>query len=557
MYQIYADGTLIYDSTLDEYKIGKGLITLETNKSGSFEFSLYPDHFYYDQFVRMKTVIVVYKSGKIVFRGRVLSDVTDYWNNKVITCEGELGFLQDSIIRGFNFTGTPEELFRKFITEHNQQVDDFKNFKIGKVTVTDPNNSITRSNSEYETTLNNLNSRLIEDSLGGYFYVTHENEEETPTLNYLTDFETVSSQAIEFGVNLKNYTKTINAGDIATAIIPLGATVDDKNDKTEDLRLTIASVNDGKDYLFNAEAVALRGWIFKTVVFDDVTVASNLKAKGEEYLQSIVNQAVTIELNAIDLHLLDHDIESFRVGDYIEVLSEPHNFSSTMLCNKQTIDLLKPENDTVTLGHAYSSFTEKASNLSKIPVVQRIANNASNKAESVRQDITTISTGLNELRENVNSNSKKTIVGQASDGSEVTTKPWFKIATVNISELNNDRDIVLMIRRTFGYFPFIGILQCHLRTNNPITSYAGNILWLVNKGFDVNNFVLAIGDDGTTVTAELWAKEDRAWVGLKIDVLSENSRTDEGDYWTLSTSGLTVGGHSEITPGYTQIVSVQ
>ena len=42
MYKIFADDTLIYDSTIDDYKIAKGEITLETNKSGSFVFSLYP-----------------------------------------------------------------------------------------------------------------------------------------------------------------------------------------------------------------------------------------------------------------------------------------------------------------------------------------------------------------------------------------------------------------------------------------------------------------------------------------------------------------------------------
>ena len=46
MYQIYADSALIYDSTLDDYRIGKGQVTLETNKSGSFVYALYPDHPY-------------------------------------------------------------------------------------------------------------------------------------------------------------------------------------------------------------------------------------------------------------------------------------------------------------------------------------------------------------------------------------------------------------------------------------------------------------------------------------------------------------------------------
>lgn len=396
MYKIFADNILIYDSTIEDYKIGKGSINLEPNKSGSFEFSVYPDHFYYDQFVRLKTVIKVVKGSKIVFRGRILNDVTDYWNNKVITCEGELGFLQDSIIRPFEFTGTPTALFKKFVNEHNNQVDDFKKFKIGTVTVTDPNNYINRSNSGYESALSNLNSRLIEDSLGGYFYITHENEEDTPTLNYLDDFTKVATQVIEFGSNLKNYTKTVKADEIATAIIPLGATVDDGNSDTEDPKLTIASVNDGVDYVYDESAVALRGWIFKTVEWIDVTNASNLKSKAEAYLKSVINQSITIELNAIDLHLLDRSIESFNVCEYIRIVSPPHNFDDTLLCTKQTIDLLKPENDSITLGYTYSSFTERSSKafntVTGVNKLQSAVNSVSGKVTALNGQLSNFAT---------------------------------------------------------------------------------------------------------------------------------------------------------------------
>lgn len=367
MYRIFADDVLIYDSTIDDYKIGKGSISLETNKSGYFTFSIYPDHFFYDNFIKLKTVITVYKAGKIVFRGRILNDVTDYWNNKVITCEGELGFLQDSIIRPFDFSGTPKDLLTKFITEHNSQVDEFKRFKIGKVTVTDPNNYIARNNSAYESALSNLNSRLIEDSLGGYIYVTHgeDGTDTIPTINYLDDFTKVSSQTIEFGVNLKNFTKNVKAESLCTAVIPLGAEIDDGDDNTENKRLTIASVNGGKDYVYSEEAVAIYGWIYQTVAFDDVTNASNLKAKGEKYLNDNAKQLITIELTAVDLHLLNPDIESINVCEYVRALSEPHNFDVVMLCNKQTIDLLKPENDSYTLGYTYASLTTSTAEIKK------------------------------------------------------------------------------------------------------------------------------------------------------------------------------------------------
>lgn len=395
MYKIFADNTLIYDSTIENFKIAKGSVSLETNKSGSFSFSLYPEHFYYDKFVRLKTVITVYKSGKIIFRGRVLSDVTDHFNNKVLTCEGELGFLQDSIIRPFEFTGTPEELFTRFITEHNNQVDDFKKFKIGTVTITDPNNYISRSNTAYESAFSNLNSRLINDSLGGYFYITHgeDGTDPIPTIHYLADFTKVSTQLIEFGSNLKKYTKTVKADTIATAIIPLGHEIDDGDSETPNKKLTIESINNGKDYVYDESAVALYGWIFNVVSWDDVTEAENLKRKAEEHLESIVKQNITIELNAIDLHLLDRSIESFNVCDYIRVVSKPHNFDSTLLCNKQTLDLLKPENDSIVLGYTYSTFTETSnkisSSISSIPTIQATVNSFTNRVVALNNTVAT------------------------------------------------------------------------------------------------------------------------------------------------------------------------
>jgi phage minor structural protein len=461
MYKIYADDTLIYDSTLEDYKIGKGSVTLETNKSGSFVFSIYPDHFYYDKFVQLKTVITVYKSGKIVFRGRILNDVTDYWNNKVITCEGELGFLQDSIIRPFTFNGTPENLFRKFVEEHNSQVDEFKRFKIGTVTVVDGNNLIARSNSSYESALSNLNSRLIEDSLGGYFYITHgaDGTDQIPTINYLADFTKISTQKIEFGSNLKDYTKTVKAEEIATAIIPLGAEIDDGNDNTENPKLTIENVNGGKDYVYSAEGVALRGWIIKVKMWDDVTDASNLKRKAETYLEEVLKQNITIELNAIDLHLLDRTIESFNVCDYVQVISVPHNFNSTLLCNKQTLDLLKPDNDSLVLGYTYSTFTETSSkvsaSVSSIPTIQESVRNMNNKLTALKSTVNDTSQTANSALNNYQEVDKalgevsgdlEIIAGVVTDNARNIATNAQNIAT-NAQNISSNADDIEVLKR--------------------------------------------------------------------------------------------------------------
>lgn len=390
MYKIYADDELIYDATSEDFKIGKGEVTREVDKSGSFVFSVYPDHPFYDKFVKLKTVIKVTKFEKIIFRGRILNDVTDYHNNKVLTCEGELGFLQDSIVRPFTFTGTLEAFFKKCIEQHNNQVqEDFKKFKVGKVTVIDPNNNVSRYSDVYQTTFESMTERLTGSTLGGHFYITHgdDGKEDIPTLNYLADFETIAEQIIEFGENLKDYTKTIKAENIATAIIPLGATVEtetasDTEESGEKPKLTIASVNGGVDYVYSKEAVELYGWIFKTVDFSEITDPNTLKKNAEEYLNDAINQSITLELNAIDLHLLDRSIVSYNVCDYVRVLSAPHKLDALLLCNKQTFNLLNPGNDSIILGQTYDYFT-------------RNNNKLSNSVGSITQKIETQITNIN------------------------------------------------------------------------------------------------------------------------------------------------------------------
>lgn len=353
MYKIYADDTLIYDSTVESYKITKGEVTLEIEKAGTFVFGMYPDNPYYDSIVKMKTIITVYKDSTIIFRGRALKFEDDFWKNRIITCEGELAFLLDSIIRPYDFSGTPTALFTKLIKEHNAQVDESKQFSVGQVTVS--GSYITQSNTDYEDTWTNINNQLI-GNLGGYLFVTH-NSSGKAVLNYFKDFPYQANQTIEFGENLKDYMKTASGEDIVTVLIPLGGKVtDDEGNETDEV-LTIAGVNGGKDYIENTEAISKYGRIVKTFSWDDVTDAGELYLNGVDKLNELSGQNITIDVTAIDLHLLDRSIESFGYGMYISVISTPHNVDVSMLCTKQTINLLRPDNDSLSLGYTITEFT--------------------------------------------------------------------------------------------------------------------------------------------------------------------------------------------------------
>lgn len=367
MYQVFCDDSLIYDPTIQELKITAAKVTLELNKTGSFVFTIYPSNPMINKLKKLKSIIMVYRNGDLLFRGRVLNDKKGFYKEKQVTCEGELAFLNDSIQRPFEFAGTPAELFTLLIENHNTQVEDVKRFKVGRITVTDPNDYIARSDTQYTDTLTLINSQLIETH-GGYLFVRHESD--GVYLDYLADFDIVNSQTIEFGKNLLDMNQTIKGENIATAVIPLGALIpadipDLQGDEGEDTeidvperRLTIADVNNGLDYVYDPAAVEQYGWIFKTVLYDDVTESANLKRKGIEYLNEVVNLVVSIDLSAIDLSAMNKEISSFELGQYVRTISLPHDLDQSMLVKKLTLDLFKPSASKMTLGVTYQTFIE-------------------------------------------------------------------------------------------------------------------------------------------------------------------------------------------------------
>lgn len=355
-YSVYCDGYLLYDTKLDDYVIVEPRLSLELNKAGMFTFTIFPQHPNFARLKKLKSIITVYQGNNIIFRGRILNDEQGWYNERQVTCEGELAFLIDSIQRPYNFQSgssgtTPADLFTYFINNHNAQVDSDHQFIVGNVTVTDPNDYIVRSNSDYSTTWDAINDKLV-SSLGGYLWVRYETD--GVYIDYLSDFNTLGSQTVEFGQNLLDLSRTIKGEDIATAIIPLGA----KSEETGE-RLTIKSVNDNVDYIFDQTAVNEYGWIFKTVIWDNVTVASNLLAKARTYLSRAINLTISLELSAVDLSSIKADINAFRLGSYIRVKTSPHNLNTLMLVSQQTIALDNPKNNKMILGTTFSSFTDQ------------------------------------------------------------------------------------------------------------------------------------------------------------------------------------------------------
>ncbi|MBO7251352.1 MAG: phage tail protein [Oscillospiraceae bacterium] len=358
MYKVYCDGQLIYHSKLESMQLFNPSLELEVNKTGSFVFTLYPDHPRYGLIAKLKSIITVYQDDFLLFRGRVLEEETGWHNEKMITCEGQLAFLLDSIVRPYEFTGSVREYLSMLLDSHNAQVDAEKRFVLGDITVTDPNDYIVRSNIEYTDTWTEMNAKLL-DHMGGYLMPRYEGG--TAYLDYLTSVNLLAQQEIVFGANLLDLKIMRKGADIATAVIPLGAKLKDAEGKDTDTRLTIASVNDGLDYIKNDDAVSRYGFIVKTAIFDDITEPETLKIRARGELAQLVKLPDTLELTAADMAATGQDITSFHIGTMVQVTSPPHGINQRLEVSKLSISLTDPGANRMTLGGVVKTFTQQAS----------------------------------------------------------------------------------------------------------------------------------------------------------------------------------------------------
>lgn len=402
MYRVLCDNKVLHDIRDEEYMLLEPKISLELNKTGNFDFSILPRHPNADVINKLKSKIEVYEDSELLFAGRSLTDEIDFQRTGQIACEGELAFLLDSVQRKnifrtnkFQPISSNIDIFKNIIAEHNQQVEDSKKFTIGTIDI-DRVDKINNFDANYEKTWDLINTNFIE-KYPGYLRVRYQNG--VRYLDYVKQYGKVSNQVIRFGENLLDLKKYTKAENIKTAIIPMGG---------GNVTIKNATGHNGTDYIYNQTAVDLYGWIFEKVDFPDASDPNTLFQKAQEYLKSCINLAITIELTAVDLHMIDVDINAIRLGDLVPCVSQQHGLLSTMgdvstyyLVNKCEIDLENPANNKIVLGRTISSLTDKVAGTSNLTnIVQGMAgsvntavntaNNAANTAEQVKVEMDAI-----------------------------------------------------------------------------------------------------------------------------------------------------------------------
>lgn len=349
MTQLFADGALVYDSRLNDRKLLGLKTTTGLNKAGTAEFILAPGHPAYNQFVSFRTVVTLYEGTALRFRGRALYPADDFYNCRTITCEGERGFLRDAILRPYLYQDSPAAIFAAALELYNAEVDDFKRFTLGEVTVTDANDYVRLESTNAET-FADFFDKLVE-RCGGYI-TFNDDGNGGRAINWLAEIGTQSNQAIEFGENLLEFSRSGQSADMATAILPYGAQLEDGT------RVTIASVtDDGGDWIQDNEAVALRGLIIATQTWDDVTEPANLLTKARQWLAEKKLAITSLQLTAADLSKMNRSLDTFHDGDRIRVRSKPHGVDDWFQLTDRAIDWLDPAAGQINLGKTQTSLT--------------------------------------------------------------------------------------------------------------------------------------------------------------------------------------------------------
>lgn len=538
--------TTIHSDNLD--RISGGKIVKAVNAVDSFTFTIYPDNAGYNKLKPLTTSVTVTddSTGKDVFIGRVLKcpDSMDERGLicRKVTCEGRLGWFYDSVqpYVEYKMVGISTVL-SSFLSKHNAQVGTDKRIELGQVTVTASNNYTYTAN--WDKTMNVIADKLI-GKFGGEIQLR--DKDGKVYIDYLEHIGHGTDTTIELAVNLKTISREVDETAVITRLYPLGAKLTDS-----EKRLTIGSVNGGKDYIEDSSLIAKYGVISGPQIWDDVTLASNLLSKGKEYLKSVNRAKVQYQITALDLSRIDKHIEQFELGCWYRVKNSLMGIDEDLRIVGISIDLDNPQASQLTFGDRFETLsgfmTAKTQSLQSA-----IDNSEFRNRQAIDSKI---------------ENATKLITG--AEGGHVILDPSEKpqrILIMDTADINTCKSCIQLNKNGLGFWKTSdgGSAKDGPYTNawtidgNLVASF---ITALTLTGLKINNGsgTFKVDENGNVVANKLSSKSATITGGnINIQTSSQNTSAIQLSHneWTLKVSPLeiridnsTIGGHIVLQAG--------
>lgn len=388
--KLLCDEYVIHDSSSYDYRCIKLDLKQKVNTSNTLIFTLLPTHPHYNKINKLVSVlklIEINQDGQeLMFKGRVIDSSDTIDGIRTYTCEGVLGYLNDTIQPLMVYEDVSVEAYLKSrLDRHNQMVEENKRIYIGNII--DNNILINNKDSKRMTTMNSIQDILI-DQYGGYLSIREENNKNY--LDYTYNCNYLNSQEIKFKKNILDLEQYITSVDLITALIPLG-----KKDQETDLPITIESVNNDKDYIFDEDAVLKYGWIYSTREYENISSPQVLLEKAKQDLSQLTKLSLSLTITAIDLSLVEVDIEKIRLGDNLKCISKEHKLDDYFLCIVLEKDYLDLSNSKITLDKTIATSSDIAVTTNRD--ISRV-NNSVNLNTQLFQEM------INEKVESINGN---------------------------------------------------------------------------------------------------------------------------------------------------------
>ena len=423
MYTVKGEGITIYSdiSPTESAKAISPKLTLKDNAAGSLEITLPVGNSGYELLERVKSEIAVYRNDDEIWSGRIISEKIDFYNNRILTCEGELAYLNDTIQPPKLYCADSEseegvtvfEFIESVLNIHNQNVDEKKRFYVDKSYIFNWNETMPVICTNYENTLDCINENLIE-RYGGHLRIRKKDGKRY--LDWFEEETNTNTQVIRFGQNLLDFAKNWDLSDLATVIIPRGAqleeseiseniqayvTVEDAEINSED----IPKDEEGNDLISHQGIYVIAnipkntyGWIEKTVDFEDISDPNELLKKAIEYIENTQFDNLTLEVSAVDMQYLNIDTESIKILDLVRCISRPHGLDKLFPVSELSIQLDKPDSakytlgitdKTLTLSSSINSSNSQINNvIEKLPTKQSILDKAKENADILMKETT-------------------------------------------------------------------------------------------------------------------------------------------------------------------------
>ena len=541
-----AEKTTIHSDNLDRIFGGKGIKVV--NAVDSFTFTIYPDNAGYDKLKPLTTSVTVTddSTGKDVFIGRVLKcpDSMDEQGLicKSVTCEGRLGWLYDSVqpYTEYKMVGI-RTVLASFISKHNAQVGDDKQISVGQVTVTGENNYTYSVN--WVSTMDAISEQLV-GKFGGEIQLRDQGGK--VYIDYLEHIGHGTDTKIELAVNLKTISREVDETSVITRLYPLGAKLTDS-----EKRLTIGSVNGGKDYIEDSALVAKYGVISGTQTWDDVTQASVLKTKATAYLKSANKAKKQYKITAVDLSTIDMNFEQFELGCWYRVINPLMGIDEDLRIIGITINLDSPEQSELTFGDKFETMTGFMTA----------------KTKSLQTAIDDSEFRNRQVIDSKIENATKLITG--AEGGHVILDPSEKperILIMDTADINTCKSCIQLNKNGLGFWKSSdgGSAKTGPYTNawtidgNLVASF---ITALTLTGLKINNGsgTFKVDENGNVIANKLSSKSATITGGsINIQTSSQNTSAIQLSHneWTLKVSPLeiridnsTIGGHIVLQAG--------